>query len=212
MLHRDSFVISQETFGLIQSIQAIPEFENFHLVGGTALALQIGHRNSIDIDLLTRSEFKNSFVQEVLTDNGLSFLSRFNFRNALIGEIDGVKVDFIRHNYEYINAPILEEQITLLSKEDIAAMKLNAISDSGKRLKDFIDIYYLLEFFSLDQILKFYKTKYPLSSELIALKSINYFDNLDLKIDPPKPKKEIELEEIKNRINEAVLNSRKVFN
>ena len=55
--------------------------------------------------------------------------------------------------------PITEEGITFLSKEDIAAMKLNAIINSGQRLKDFIDIYFLLEHFSIKDMLGFFETK-----------------------------------------------------
>ena len=52
MLHKDPFIIAPETFKLIQQLQAIPQLKEFYLVGGTALALQLGHRNSIDIDLI----------------------------------------------------------------------------------------------------------------------------------------------------------------
>lgn len=55
MLHKEKHIISPETFLLIQKLQALPELKGFFLVGGTALALQIGHRNSIDIDLFTQN-------------------------------------------------------------------------------------------------------------------------------------------------------------
>ncbi|WOK05970.1 hypothetical protein RT717_23110 [Imperialibacter roseus] len=95
--------------------------------------------------------------------------------------------------------------------EDIAAMKLNAISNSGKRLKDFIDVYYLLEHFSMDEMIAFYTTKYPNFNPLIALRSVNYFDDIDPAIDPPKLKEKLPLSEIKKRINDAVLHSKKRF-
>lgn len=211
MLHKDPFIISPKTFKLIQSLQAIPELKDFILVGGTSLALQIGHRNSIDIDLFTKNEFKNNLVKDILADNNLAFRVRFDFKNTMIGEIDGVKVDFIRHNYSYVKSPITKEGITYLSMEDISAMKVNAIADSGKRLKDFIDIYYLLEYFSLEEILQFYSLKYPLSTNLIALKAINYFEDIDPDFDRPKLKVDLPLDSIKARINEAVLKSKKVF-
>jgi len=211
MLHKDPSIISPSTFELIQLLQDIPELKDFILVGGTSLALQIGHRNSIDIDLFTRNEFINSNIKDILADNNLAFRARFDFKNTMIGEINGVKVDFIRHNYDFVNPPITKEGITYLSMEDISAMKLNVITDSGKRLKDFIDIFFLLEHFSLHEILKFYTIKYPLSSNVIALKAINYFDDIDPDFDPPKMKMELPLEVIKGRINEAVLKSKKVF-
>lgn len=90
-----------------------------------------------------------------------------------------------------------EEGITYLSKEDIAAMKLNAIAGSGQRLKDFIDVYFLLEWHSVNEILEFYSIKYPNSNPLIALKAISYFNDIDPEIDPPQMKQPVSLDSIK---------------
>jgi hypothetical protein len=110
-----------------------------------------------------------------------------------------------------INQPITEEGITYLSMEDIAAMKLNAIVNSSKRLKDFIDIYFLLEHFSLNQMLVFYETKYQHSNKMIALRAINFFGEIDPKLDPPILKKQLPHSRIKKRISEAVLKGNKTF-
>ena len=90
-------------------------------------------------------------------------------------------------------------------------MKLNAISNSCKRLKDFIDVYFLLEHFSLGQMIEFYTIKYPNFNPLIPLKAINYFGDIDPAIDPPKLRKKLPLTEIKKRINDSVLHSKKKF-
>ena len=113
--------------------------------------------------------------------------------------INKIKVDFITHNYPFVKPPITEEGITFLSKEDIAAMKLNAISNSGKRLKDFIDIYFLLEHFSMNQMIEFYTIKYPGFNPLIALRAVNFFDDIDPAIDPPKLRGKLTLSSIKKR-------------
>ena len=55
MLHKEHNIVAPEVFSLIQQLQALPELNGFHLVGGTTLAQQLGHRNSIDIDLFTQS-------------------------------------------------------------------------------------------------------------------------------------------------------------
>ncbi len=212
MLHKDPFIIEPYTFQLIQELQALPRLKEFHLVGGTALALQLNHRNSIDIDLFTKNEFQNEEIIDYIIASGFSFDVQYNFNNTIIGFINKVKVDFIRHAYPLVRPPIIEEGIIFLSKEDIAAMKLNAISNSGKRLKDFIDIYFLLEHFSLSEMIEFYTIKYPNFNPLIALKAINYFDDIDPSIDPPKLKVKLSLAKIKDRINDSVLHSRKVFN
>ncbi len=146
MLHKNPDIIAPETFVLVQQLQALPELEGFHLVGGTALALQLGHMNSIDIDLFN----KESFIAENLSDVlKIHFTLRIDYAGTktLLTHVNNIKVDFITHSYSYINPPISEDGITYLSKEDVAAMRLNVISSSGQRLKDYIDVYYLLEYF-----------------------------------------------------------------
>ena len=126
MLHKDSFNVAPETFRLIQQLQALPILENFYLVGGTALALQIGHRNSIDIDLFVDHEFETEHLISVIRE-GFVMEERFVRKNTIIGVINNIKVDFIHHPYHLVKPPISEEGITYLSMEDIAAMKLHAI-------------------------------------------------------------------------------------
>lgn len=210
MLCKDTFVIKPETFLLIQELQSLDILKEFYLVGGTALALKLGHRNSIDIDLFTQKEFDDAQLIENLLENHKIKLV-YNRKNTIICSINEIKTDFIRHNYPLINAPITEEGITYLSMEDIAAMKLNAIVNSGKRIKDFIDIYFLLEHFSLNQMLVFYETKYQHSNKMIALRAINFFGEIDINLDPPVLKTPLPLPKIIKRITHAVLTGNKVF-
>lgn len=210
MLYKAPFIIAPETFNLTQQLQTLPELEDFHLVGGTSLALQLGHRNSIDIDLFSQKEFSVTFIIEKLKKQFQLEVS-FEKNNTLLAYINKIKVDFITHDYPYVLPPITEEGITFLSKEDIAAMKLNAIYHSGKRLKDFIDIYFLLEHFSIKEMLDFFCIKYPLTNPLIPLKSLNYFDDIDENIDPPKLLKPLPIKEIKKRIEDAILHSKKRY-
>jgi len=210
MLHKDPFIVKPATFKLIQQLQALPELREFYLVGGTALALQLGHRNSIDIDLFTKNDFTPESLLKFL-ESAFSIQPSFATKNTLLSIINSIKVDFICHAYPLVLPPITEEGITFLSLQDIAAMKLNAISNSGKRLKDFIDVYFLLEHFSLKEMIEFYTIKYPRFNPLIALKAINYFEDIDPAIDPPKLRAKLPLSEIKKRIQDSVLHSRKKF-
>lgn len=99
----------------------------------------------------------------------------------------------------------------MLSKEDISAMKMHAIVQSGKRLKDFIDMYFLLEHLSLNQIAGFYAKKYSHSNPMIAMKALNFFNDIDEAIDPPKMKKPLKLKAIISRIEKATLKPDMVF-
>lgn len=210
MLHKSPEIISEKTFSLIQQLQSLPELKNFHLVGGTALALMLGHRNSIDIDLFSQSDFDYAQLTGLLKSK-FSFDENYVRKNTIIGFVDKIKVDFITHPYDYVNPPITEEKITYLSKEDIAAMKLNAIVNSGQRLKDFIDIYFLLEHFSVSQMLVFYETKYPNTNPLIALKALSYFDDIDETVDAPMLVTPLPLKKIRQRISKAVIGTKKIF-
>lgn len=210
MLHKSPKIITAKTFKLIQQLQALQELEGFHLVGGTALALQLGHRKSIDIDLFHKEGFSANGLSEILKKY---FTVKVDYSGAktLLTHINDIKVDFITHAYNYVKPTVTEEGITYLSKEDIAAMKLNAISNSGQRLKDFIDVYYLLQYFSVNDMLGFFEIKYPNVNPLIPLKALNYFDDIDENIDPPKLLKPVTLQQITQRINDAVLHSGKIF-
>jgi hypothetical protein len=94
MLHKDPFIVTPSTFALIQQLQAVPELFDFHLVGGTALALQIGHRNSIDIDLFTENDFAPESLVRLLKPT-FAVETSFQTNNTLLSIVNGIKVDFI---------------------------------------------------------------------------------------------------------------------
>lgn len=175
MLHQET--VDKSTLELIRQIQSDQWFSNFDLAGGTSLALQIGHRKSIDIDLFTKDDFDSQRILEYL-EKQYGFKLHYIYQNTLKGIIDNVMVDLIKHDYTLIKDRIINEGIRLLSKEDIAAMKVNAISGNGSRVKDFIDIYFLLKEFSFQDIIEFYSNKYGSRSKFHAVKSLGYFDDI----------------------------------
>ncbi len=211
MLHKEPFIVSPETIVLIRELQTLAELKEFYLVGGTSLALQLGHRNSIDIDLFTQNDFETKVLISTLLQRFHDCIIDYEGRQTCLSVINSIKVDFISHPFPLIKPPITEEGITFLSMEDISAMKLHAIVNSGQRLKDFIDIYFLLERFSIKQMLQFYEAKYERTNPLIALKALTFFGDIDETIDPPKMKKRISLDKIKTRIHQAVDHSNKIF-
>lgn len=175
MLHKKA--VEPNTLELIYQLQKDRVFENFMLVGGTALALHIGHRLSVDIDLFTRDEFPLQETIEHLEEK-YRFQLQFSHDNTLKGIIDGVFVDFIRHNYHFVNEPIRVEGLKIASKPDIAAMKVNAITGNGTRIKDFIDIYFLLQEYDFAEIIRFYREKYVRRNDFHAIKSLTYFNDV----------------------------------
>ena len=177
------------TLELLRKLMFLPELQDFFLVGGTALALQLGHRISIDIDLFTQKDFntrklfiklnKQFNISDLNEDtNTLNFNIAFPEKSNNI-----VKIDLIKYSYPLIK-PVLEiDKIRLLTVEDIIPMKLSAVAGRGSK-KDFYDIYYLLKSYSLEKMFELFKKKFPNINEFHILKSLTYFEDAELE---PKP-------------------------
>ena len=170
--------VEKRTLELLKQLQFQSELSDFHLAGGTALALYLGHRKSIDLDLFTPYPFNTTRLEHFLVTK-FGFQGDYSEQNTLKGRIDDVKIDCITHPYPLLQNPLEEEGIRLYSQPDIIAMKLSAIADNGSRLKDFIDIAYLSTQYSFQEMLGFYVQKFPTSSPLRPLKGITYFDDID---------------------------------
>lgn len=174
--------VNAHTLELLRRLMAEPIFASLRLVGGTALALQYGHRNSIDLDFFGQLDDDAEEVKAILRKHGkLSVIKES--RNIKIYLLNNIKVDFVNYNYSWIDAPILEDELRLASPKDIAAMKINAIEGRGTK-KDFIDIYFLLQHYTLHEILTFYQQKYPENSIFRALMSLSYFEDAEAQIMP----------------------------
>jgi hypothetical protein len=177
MLHKET--VDQATLELLNQLQQKEYLKGFYLVGGTALALKMGHRKSVDLDLFSNFSFDAVQLLENLSSD-FSYALFFSANNTLKGSINQIQVDILAHRYPFVSDPIAIENISMLSMEDIAAMKLNAISVSGQRVKDFIDIYFLLETYSIEEMIGFYKKKYLQYNEANVLKSLCWFEEVDL--------------------------------
>jgi hypothetical protein len=167
--------------GLLKSLQGRDYLNGFNLVGGTALALYLGHRTSIDLDLFSNFNFDTAQLIELIQQD-YPLQLYFTAPNTIKGSIENVNVDIIAHRYPYLYEPSETGGIRLLSEPDIIAMKLNAISVSGQRSKDFVDIYFVLDSnkYSLADMVKFYQIKYSQQNDMHVLKSLMYFDDIDL--------------------------------
>jgi hypothetical protein len=177
MLQKEA--IESDTLRLLEALQADSMFKLFHLAGGTSLALQLGHRLSVDLDLFTTSTFDNNIYLEHL-ENEYKFILDYQAKNTLKGSINNIKVDFIRHGYNLLSPLIETENIRIYSMPDIAAMKVNTITGNGTRSKDFVDLYFLLDQYTINGMLEFYRTKYNERNTFQALKSLNYYEEVDL--------------------------------
>lgn len=194
--------VEPHTLELLKAIMAEPLFADMRLVGGTALALQYAHRQSIDLDVFGIMPQDTDKMVERLADIGDLQVIK-NSERIRLYFIDGVKVDFVDYGrYPWIDNPVVEDGIRLASPKDIAAMKVNAIEGRGSK-KDFIDIYFLLHHYTLTEILDCYKQKYPDHSEFRALMSLSYFDDAEEQL-MPKMFKNVSWEKVKTKILKEV--------
>lgn len=199
MLHRKT--VAAELLALLDSLMSIGELDGLRLVGGTALALQIGHRTSTDIDL-----FGKHGLDELSLANALRI---FDDSKKLGGShsiqiylINGIKVDIVNYPYPWLKPQVVWEGIRMSAVEDIAAMKIAAITQRGSK-KDFIDLYFILRQFSLKELMAFYKEKIADGNEWLALRSMSYFDDADIQ-PTPTMFQQFSWEEIKFHIAQEV--------
>jgi len=176
MLQKET--IEDNTLELLKKLQREETLSTTRLVGGTALALQIGHRISVDLDLFSKEPLDINAIEQILTHK-FNFSAHFISKGSVRGEIDGIKIDILHHPYEWIDEPVCEEDIIMASLQDITAMKLNSIIHNGTRPKDFLDVAYLSQYFSYDNMRSLLVQKYPEYDPILLDRCINYFDDIE---------------------------------
>lgn len=202
MLHYQT--INSEALELLNSMMNEPVLSGLRLVGGTGLALQLGHRQSIDIDLFGSIEFNNLNTDRIFKKhNSVNLIKKSE--NINIYAINGIKVDFVNYTFPWLNDEIIEDKIRIASVPDIAAMKLAAIAGRGSK-KDFVDLYWLLKQYSLKKLIEFYENKYSDGSTFLVIKSLTYFEDAESD-EMPVLTKPVSWEEIKRTIRTAVKSS-----
>lgn len=187
MLHRET--ISDGLYETLITLSEVPELSNFYLVGGTALALQIGHRKSDDLDFFSEKSFDAHNIKQALNNlpgtatlvaekpTGLSYFYDPPNEDAHF------KIDIYNWGVKFIKPAIEVGSIKMASLEDIAAFKLDAVV-SRKEYKDYIDIAKLLEHFSFKELMDFYREKFPYADSRVVLAEIGNTDGIEKSVKP----------------------------
>lgn len=171
-----------------------------YLAGGTALALQLGHRVSIDFDFFTKTEFDEQAIVKQLSSLPIDFkLEKLAWRTVL-GYINKIRFSLFFYDYNWLERPKEYLGIKIAGIKDIASMKLLAISDRGAR-RDFIDLYFILaieKLYSLEEVFYLYDEKFKVlrQNKMHIIKSLTYFKEAD-EMSMPKMLKEISWTKIK---------------
>lgn len=154
----------------------------FYLAGGTALAIHLGHRMSVDLDWFTSQPFDDSLLlAQSLRDVGLDLEIEQISPGTLHGNVQGVRVTFLRYQYPLLKSlhSWKEMDCELAALQDLASMKLSAIAQRGAR-KDFCDLYALGKTsFSLQEMLGFYQKKFGIRDIGSVLYGLVYFDDAE---------------------------------
>ncbi|MBO7683451.1 MAG: nucleotidyl transferase AbiEii/AbiGii toxin family protein [Kiritimatiellae bacterium] len=195
--------IEPKTLSLLRQLQELPALADTRLVGGTALALQRGHRISVDLDIFGKWDYSEDLRGKFSSTGKVEKESGTPDGKMAFFYIDGVKVDCVSYEmYEWLEPPVETGGVRLAGVKDIAAMKVNAITNRGTR-KDFVDMACLLDDYSIEDIFTWYRQKYPEANPALAMRSMSYFVDAETM---PMPKMLIpfDWEEAKDRIRAAV--------
>ena len=196
--------VSPEVLAILERFMRDPQMAEFRLVGGTALALLRGHRLSADLDLFTEGSRLPPRLEWLLERSyKMSAIAIGDDRAVLTGRIEVVKTDFVAYPYRWLNAALVQEGIRLASLEDIAAMKVAAIGQRGSK-KDFFDIAELLDGFKLEQVLDFFRRKFPAAADLHYLQALTYFADAERDPDPMRTDRTPSWTAVKAKILQAV--------
>jgi predicted nucleotidyltransferase component of viral defense system len=201
--------IDKPLWKVLKNLSVLPELQNFYLAGGTALALQLGHRKSEDLDFFTNGSFDIPDLKRALLDcyphlellrdkpHGISFLI------ALDDDIrEQRKVDIYNWAVKFIRPAIVLDGIRLASPEDIAAFKLDSIS-SRKEQKDYVDLAVLSDLFSFGEMMGFFTEKFPFKDKRTVLTEILNTEGIE-KSDRPEMLIDLMLQEALEKIRNSV--------
>jgi predicted nucleotidyltransferase component of viral defense system len=183
---------------LLKKVTELPQIPEFYLAGGSAAALYLGHRVSVDLDFFTERESYQSepLIQSIQRVGNLKIQQQS--RGTLVGLLDNVQISFFTYPYALLEVPGSLEGIRIASLLDISLMKIIAISQRGK-MRDFVDLFFLCqEKFTLIDLLNFIPRKYPAITyaSYQLLRSLVYFTDAEEDV-PPRPLIDWEWNEIK---------------
>lgn len=181
MLHYNT--VSTELLDIIKAIASNDDFNNFRLCGGTGLALQKGHRISVDADFVAQEILSADELIGKVLRNFSTVTDIHTGKHGVFCKIGNIKTDFLTWSIPFIRNEIVIDQIKLTDVEEIIAMKLFAILQRGEK-KDYMDVASMLSDYSLHQMIGFYKERHKGSDDLIVLRFLAGYTDIEKQPDP----------------------------
>jgi hypothetical protein len=183
----------------IELLPLINNFKNdYFLVGGTAIALYLGHRRSIDFDLFTYQNIKKRTIKNTIEKNGFYVEKNiFEDYEQLHLIVNSIKLTFFQFNHKIPHTIKFDNIIKIPSLLDLAGMKAYALGGRAK-WKDYVDLYFIIKYkYSLKEISKKAKELFDnFFNEKLFLEQLSYFEDIDFTehieyINKPIPKQKI---------------------
>lgn len=174
-----SNILNKNQLSILQKLK-LPKPPGFYLAGGTALALQIGHRTSIDFDFYSQKGFVSRQLAQLIVRTFPNAETLFEAKDTLRIEVGMTELSFFYYSYRLLEHLKEFQSISVAGLADIAAMKLAAIVQRGTK-RDFIDVYFLLNIYTLGELIDFAIKKYPGYQPMLILRSLIYFEDAEVK-------------------------------
>lgn len=192
--------LSKKGWQVLRSLKSMLKKYNATLAGGTALALHIGHRVSVDLDFFTDADFRVESIISEIRKIGRSFRIISEGEGYLIAEVEGIKVSLFKYDYLFLEKPVMLEGVRIAQILDIASMKVIAISQRGTK-RDFVVLYIILQDTPFHKIAEHMVKRFGKEriNPLHIGKSLVYFSDAESNPEPEYLKgKEIKWDEVKN--------------
>jgi len=177
MWHGEAITAPSET--TLRLLRDASLLDPFYLAGGTALALQVGHRLSQDLDFFAADLFDEQvLIQRLQTLQAFSVVAEAP--HTLHTTIKGSRVTFLGYTYPVLFPFLRFLDVAVADPRDIACMKVSAIASRGTK-RDFVDLYVSAKRFGLANILEWFDRKYAQThhNKLHLLKSLTFFDDAE---------------------------------
>jgi hypothetical protein len=191
--------LSEQGWKVLEDLKEVFLRHEAVLAGGTALALQLGHRISYDLDFFTEKDFQIEPVISKIRESGNPFQVILAEEGTLIAEVGGIKVSLLRYGYGFPEKQVIYNKVRLAGIPDIASMKVIAISQRGTK-RDFVDLFVILQEMPFHKISDHMTRRFG-KERINAVhigKSLVYFSDADSDPEPAYIKgREIEWEEIR---------------
>jgi hypothetical protein len=191
-------VLPESAHELLSFISEDEDFKDFYLAGGTALALQIGHRESIDLDFFSNKPFDISIIESLKKYNLITNILRNNSVELIIND---TKVSFLFWAFPVTQNFIIDDGVKLLNPIDIGLFKLLALQGRQTK-KDIIDLYFIdQKIIDIEELLNTFESNYPKESFNIFDSIKQLFNDELIELSPmPKMFEDVNFEEMKEHI------------